>query len=151
VVIFMAFSGCRNYVIPHSMCPQVFVAMDTANMVMADVRTPFGTAMRYPVNAIGSFDLKDRKGRSGHLPITPEVEARIYTTSGRHYAGFFDQMYVSDSILFMPRGRSFGSFWCHVRLNEVDHLEVQNGGKRYFYIRQIDRPFTFSVGTGDAP
>ena len=28
---------------------------------------------------------------------------------------------------------------------------TKNGGKRYYYIRQIDRPFTFSDGTGNAP
>lgn len=127
--------GCANYHLTSADLVRQFEGIDSTKLRSVTVRGPIGEHVKYLANPIVALECSDRAGNSIQLPVTPSVEMRVTTVSGKRSVFYFDRVFLSDSLLVGVQSRFVGSFRNTIPLKDITKIEVQDGKKNFKYVK----------------
>jgi len=85
---------------------------------------------QYLANPIAKIQCTDKKGNPAELDNGPAIEIRLtYGKENKRTVFYFDRVFVSDSIVTGVPSRFMPTMRNTIPLNEINKIEVQNGGK----------------------
>lgn len=128
-------SSCATYTIPIAEFEKMYEGKRPTRTVVTE--SPFGgrsTYKTYPINYIKCWD---KKGKLHELVNGPYIEMRVTDTNGRRRIYYFDKVVVNDSMLSGTQSRILGLSGT-VPLGAIKKIEVQDGGKKYRYVKVED-------------
>lgn len=134
--VLLAVTGCKTYTIPLDSFKQQFDGMDSTQLMNVSVHTPFGNVIHYQANPLPYIQCVDNKGQAFELKNSPSIETRFtYGPNGNRVVFYFDRIFVSDSTVTGVMSRILPAIRKTIPLNSVTKIEVQDGKKRYFYVK----------------
>jgi hypothetical protein len=134
---FLFFTSCKTYYISNDSFKQQFAGIDSTKLKMVEM-TGGGNLWvteQYLANPLTTIKCQDKKGNPAELENGPAIEIR-FTNGGnnKRTSGYFDRVYVSDSLVTFVQSRFISTLRKTIPLNDITKIEVQNGGKNYKYI-----------------
>ncbi len=134
--ICMLLTSCKTYQIPVSDFRQMFAGKTLSRTVTTS--SPFGGTTTYATYPISYIKCVDKKGKAAQLKNAPSVEMRVTDTNNKKTIFYFDLVEVKDSVIKGGMSRIMPSFKKTIPLGKIKKIEVQDGGKKYQYVKIID-------------
>lgn len=128
--------SCKTYYIPVADFRPMFAGKTRSRIVTT--QSPFGGRTTYSTYPIDVIKCQDKKGNAHELVNGPFIEMRVTDTNGRRTVFYFDKILVSDSMISGEKSRILG-ITANIHINSLKKIEVQNGGKKYSYVKVEDR------------
>jgi hypothetical protein len=128
-------SSCKTYYIPVDSFKQQASGWRTAGLRQVTTKGPIGDIVKYDTYAIDSIKCVDKNGTPMLLANSPALEIRFTDVNDKRTIFYFDRIMVSDSIVIGVESRIISSITKTINLNTVKLIEIQDGGKRYRYVR----------------
>jgi hypothetical protein len=130
------FSSCTTYYISPDSFRQQFAGIDSSKLKKVELRGGGLLSMdTYLANPIVKIKCVDKKGNPAELRNGPNIEIRFTYAEGdksKRTIFFFDRVFVTDSSVIGVRMRTLGKLRS-IPLKSITKIEVQNGGKNYYY------------------
>ncbi|QKJ32752.1 hypothetical protein HQ865_24310 [Mucilaginibacter mali] len=133
VALGLALSSCKTYFIPVDSFKQQFAGLDQNRRV--HTKDPYGAIEAYETYPIDSIKCVDDKGTWYLLGNSPSIEIRFKEISGRRTTFYFDRLIFGKTWVSGQRSHFFPSLTRTIQLDSVKLIEVQDGRKRYRYIK----------------
>ncbi len=122
-----------SYTIPVAAFRQQFVGEHT----MKEVTTlaPNGRKAKYETYAIDFIDCIDKKGNPFKLKNGPSLEIRFTDQNRKQTVFYFYMIRVDDVSVSSGQSRIMPNLRKSIPLNSIDKIEIQDGGKRFKYVK----------------
>ena len=135
LAISVAAVSCNTYLIPVESFKEQFMKYDTADMREVSTQDPYGGIERYKSYPIDTIRVVDKKGNPAFLVNGPAIEVRMTDSFNKKRIFYFDLMcFQNDTILVRP-SRFLKGMERKIPINAVKKIEVQDGKKKYKYIK----------------
>ncbi len=133
IALILTISSCKIYYIPVSSFKQQFAGLERSRRVVT--KDPWGGIESYETYPIDSIKCTDNKGISYQLANGPSIETRITEKNGRRTIFYFDRLIVGGTWISGIRSRFIRSLTRTIPLDSIKLIEVQDGRKKYKYIK----------------
>jgi hypothetical protein len=134
---FLFLTSCKTYYISPDSFKQQFAGIDSTKLKLVEM-TGGGSLWvtdQYLANPITKIKCEDKNGNPAELENSPAIEIRFtYGVNNKKTSGYFDRVFVSDSIVTCIISRFIPTMRKTIPLNSITKIEVQNGGKNYKYV-----------------
>lgn len=96
---------------------------------------PTGKKVKYRTYNIDVIHAVDKNGKPVILPAGPAIEMRITDASNKRSVVYFDLMRFDGKNIVASQSRLIPSIKKTIPISSVKTIEVQNGGKRFRYVK----------------
>ncbi|MDO5104991.1 hypothetical protein [Capnocytophaga sp.] len=138
-IIFLVFGlillqSCTTYQIPVQSFKEQFQNIDSASLKTVQVRMPLGNVADFLVNPVDSIICIDKNNRKIMLEKTPSIEIRFTEKDGNKTIFYFDGIYLQNGNVVGNQSR-FINAPKSISLDEVKRIEIQDGRKKFRYVK----------------
>jgi hypothetical protein len=133
-LVIILLCSCKTYSIPVESFKQQLGGMKESEMKEVTVQGPMGGRATYKTFPQDSIDCIDKKGRPIRLEKTPSLEIRFTDINNKRASFYFDRIFVTDTSVTGTYSRILGSEKA-ISLKTIKKIEIQDGRKKYRYVR----------------
>lgn len=137
IILTILFYSCKNYYIPKDSFIKQFADIDSTKLRTVIVSGPMGSTSTYKANPINKIKCVDKSGNELELNNGPAIETRITINNKKRIVFYFDRVLIQNNIVYGVQSR-FINIQTSIPLNDITKIEVQNGHKKFSYIK-VDR------------
>jgi hypothetical protein len=131
----MLLSSCTMYYISVDSFKRQFAGLDTSGFRRVVTKSPWGGKASYKTYPVDSILCVDKKGTPMVLKNGPSIEIRFTDMDYKKTVFYFDRMVVSNDTVTGVRSRIISSLKRSIPLSKVKTIEVQDGRKKYSYVK----------------
>lgn len=136
ILVLACLTSCTTYLIPVESFKAQFAGIDSTKLQNVVVRGPLRETYRYLANPITVIKCEDSKGLNYALNNGPSIEIRFtHGKKNERTTFYFDRVCLNDSCVVGARSRFFPSMIETIPLNSITKIEVQDGRKKFQYMR----------------
>jgi predicted RNA-binding protein YlqC (UPF0109 family) len=129
------FSSCKTYYIALDSFKNQLSAFDSSNMHEVTTVGPLGNRETYKTYPIDIIHAVDKNGNLINIPNSPSIEVRITDTNNKKTIFYFDLIRFDGKNIIGRQSRIISSIKKTIPLMTVKTIEVQDGRKKYRYIK----------------
>jgi len=133
--LLFSISSCKTYYIPVDSFKQQFSGWKTARLREVTTQGPVGDIAKYDTYPIDFVQCIDKNGNPVVLTNSPALEIRFTDINNKKTIFYFDRISVNDTTVSGVRSRIISSITKTIPLNTIKLIEIQDGGKRYKYVK----------------
>lgn len=137
IIITLVFgvTGCKTYYIPVDSFRKQFAGLDTSPSKLVTTESPWRIKETYKTSPIDSIVCVDKNGNKVVLKNSPSLEIRFTDNENKRTVFYFDRLTVRNDTVRGVQSRIISSIKSSVPLNKVKTIEIQDGGKKYRYVK----------------
>lgn len=139
IIGLLFFTSCKTYYISTDSFKEQFAGIDSTKLKMVEM-TGGGNLWvteQYLANPLTKIKCQDKKGNPAELDNSPKIEIRFtYGENNKRTSGYFDRVFVSDSVVTFIQSRFIPTMSKTIPLNDITKIEVQDGGKNFKYVNK---------------
>jgi hypothetical protein len=127
--------SCKTYYIPVESFKAQLSKFSESDLREVRTMGPFAgqsTYMAYPIDTIRAVD---KKGNPVNIVNSPAIEVRITDTTNKKRIFYFDLIQFDGENIVGGQSRFIPSIKRTISVGAIKKIEVQNGGKKYHYVR----------------
>lgn len=133
-LIAICMASCTTYTITPQSFKEQFVGVDAKSLQQVEINNPLSFHnISYEANNIKYIEVIDKAGNMVALQNSPSIEMRVTTKDGKKRIMYFDTVSLQNNILYGKGARLLGGINRTIPLDSVVKIEVQDGGKNYYY------------------
>lgn len=137
IIITLVFgvTGCKTYYIQVDSFRKQFAGFDTAGSKLVTTKSPWRIKQTYKTSPIDSILCVDKNGNNFVLKNSPSLEIRFTDNENKRTVFYFDRITVHNDTVTGVQSRIISAIKSSVPLNKVKTIEIQDGGKKYSYVK----------------
>jgi hypothetical protein len=126
--------SCKTYTISPENFKKQIIDSNANNLKDAKVNNPLSqfSSIEYKANNLKYLNVYDKKGSLSFMQNSPSVEMRVTLKNGKRKIFYLDTVTLENDTLKGEKSRLLG-IKDKVSFNEIAKIEVQDGGKKYYY------------------
>lgn len=132
-VLFLMIS-CTTYTIPPENFKNQITRSDNSKMKEVQVNNPLlYKDFKYLSNDVKYLTVYDKKGQEKRIPNSASLEMRVTLLNGKRKYFYFDTVILQNDTLKGGKSRFMSSLTNSIPFDQIVKIEVQEGGKNYYY------------------
>jgi hypothetical protein len=133
ILTLLILTSCSTYTItPEQLKEQFIAAGEGVDTVKVNNPLFRFSNITYTANRIKKITVLDKQGLINYLDNSPSLEMRITQKNGKRQIMYFDTTELRNDTLYGSNSRFLGT-QRKVPFESIAKIEIQDGGKNYYY------------------